>query len=581
MKVGSAKTFNQLGCLLFNQILRLLVGGLLGIVCVSNSGWRGVSSAHAVEVEVAQSHLDVLEQQAIAPVKLEEITDSDFDPIVSIDTSGSEFGGAEPLVDAVEAAPLAQVTSVSQLSDVSPTDWAFQALQSLVERYGCIAGYPDATYRGNRSLSRYEFAAGLNACMDRINELVTASTENFVGQTDLDVLQKLQAEFASELSVLRGRVDMLEAQTATLESQQFSTTTKLTGEAIFAIAASNPKETLAPQTQFGEQATFSERIRLDLDTSFTGKDLLRATLLTGNVQGNSGMAFLNYGGYSDNQFALRDLWYTFPVGDRLRFMIGASDTSFDDFAELYSPYFAYVGSGALTFFGAYNYAVYPFSADQLLAGNLQLSKTVSVDFGYFTNQPNLPTAKDGLFNGDFGTSIQLNLKPTSSWNLGLIYTYTFQPGKDVTLVDTVGSATADNPFQTATAAHRFGVMTNWNVTPKINIGGWVGYINAEAQASVREGDNADILTWAATLALLDVGNQGSILGLVVGMPPKATRVEGGLADPDTSILLEASYRYRLTDNILITPGVFAILNPDHDRRNSDIWAGILRTTFFF
>jgi len=55
-----------------------------------------------------------------------------------------------------------QVTSVSQFSDVQPTDWAFQALQSLVERYGCIAGYPNATYRGNRALTRYEFAAGLN-----------------------------------------------------------------------------------------------------------------------------------------------------------------------------------------------------------------------------------------------------------------------------------------------------------------------------------------------------------------------------------------------------------------------------------
>jgi len=50
---------------------------------------------------------------------------------------------------------LEQVTSVSQLSDVQPTDWAFQALQSLVERYGCIAGYPDGTYRGNRALTRY------------------------------------------------------------------------------------------------------------------------------------------------------------------------------------------------------------------------------------------------------------------------------------------------------------------------------------------------------------------------------------------------------------------------------------------
>ncbi|HEY9301337.1 MAG TPA: iron uptake porin, partial [Phormidium sp.] len=60
--------------------------------------------------------------------------------------------------DAIE-----QVTSVSQLSDVQPTDWAFQALQSLVERYGCIEGYPDRTYRGNRAITRYEFAAGLNA----------------------------------------------------------------------------------------------------------------------------------------------------------------------------------------------------------------------------------------------------------------------------------------------------------------------------------------------------------------------------------------------------------------------------------
>src|SRR4028119_1759412 len=68
---------------------------------------------------------------------------------------------------------LGQVTSVSQFSDVQPTDWAFQALQSLVERYGCIAGYPDGTYRGNRALTRYEFAAGVNACLDRVNELIT------------------------------------------------------------------------------------------------------------------------------------------------------------------------------------------------------------------------------------------------------------------------------------------------------------------------------------------------------------------------------------------------------------------------
>ncbi|MGB5713183.1 MAG: iron uptake porin, partial [Waterburya sp.] len=57
-----------------------------------------------------------------------------------------------------------QVTNVNQLRDVSPTDWAYEALRSLVDRYGCIVGFPNQTYRGNQALSRYEFAAGLNSC---------------------------------------------------------------------------------------------------------------------------------------------------------------------------------------------------------------------------------------------------------------------------------------------------------------------------------------------------------------------------------------------------------------------------------
>ncbi|MEB3163391.1 MAG: S-layer homology domain-containing protein, partial [Prochlorothrix sp.] len=43
---------------------------------------------------------------------------------------------------------LGQLRSVNQLSDVRPTDWAYQAVRSLVERYNCVAGYPDGTFRG-------------------------------------------------------------------------------------------------------------------------------------------------------------------------------------------------------------------------------------------------------------------------------------------------------------------------------------------------------------------------------------------------------------------------------------------------
>ena len=119
-----------------------------------------------------------------------------------------------------------QVTSVSQLSDVQPTDWAFQALQSLVERYGCIAGYPDGTFKGNRAATRYELAAALNACLDQISD-------RFAIKEDLATVKALQEEFKTELATLKGRVDGLEARTKTLEAQQFSTTTKLSGIAVF------------------------------------------------------------------------------------------------------------------------------------------------------------------------------------------------------------------------------------------------------------------------------------------------------------------------------------------------------------
>ncbi|MDE5095026.1 MAG: iron uptake porin, partial [Trichodesmium sp. St11_bin5] len=165
-----------------------------------------------------------------------------------------------------------QVTSVSQLSDVQPTDWAFQALQSLVERYGCIVGYPDGTYRGNRALTRFEFAAGVNACLDRVMELLQAAIEDTVSREDLAILQRLQEEFSAELAILRGRVDALEARAAELEANQFSTTTKLRGEVIFALV-----DNFEDQGKYGafgdtiqdeDQTVFQYRVRLNFNTSF-------------------------------------------------------------------------------------------------------------------------------------------------------------------------------------------------------------------------------------------------------------------------------------------------------------------------
>ncbi|MEO1520670.1 MAG: iron uptake porin, partial [Cyanobacteria bacterium J06633_2] len=175
--------------------------------------------------------------------------------------------------------PLNQITSVSQLTDVQPTDWAFQSLQAVVEHYGCIAGYPDGTYRGDRPLSRYEFAAGLNACLDRVNEMIAAGLADTPSQEELAVLQRLQEEFAAELALLRGQIDTLEARAATVEANQFSSATKLRGEISFSVNSLFGDERADGSGEaLDDNVTFNSRVRLNFDTSFTGTDLFRVRL---------------------------------------------------------------------------------------------------------------------------------------------------------------------------------------------------------------------------------------------------------------------------------------------------------------
>jgi hypothetical protein len=111
---------------------------------------------------------------------------------------------------------LAQSTSIAELSDILPDDWAFQALQNIVENYGCLRGYGDRTFQGQRSLTRFEFAAGLNACLDVMAEL---ASQIGVTPEDLATLTRLQEEFQSELRVLDTRITTLEAKTATLQTR--------------------------------------------------------------------------------------------------------------------------------------------------------------------------------------------------------------------------------------------------------------------------------------------------------------------------------------------------------------------------
>jgi hypothetical protein len=479
---------------------------------------------------------------------------------------------------------MAQVTSVSQLSDVKPTDWAFQALQSLVERYGCIVGYPNKTYRGNQALSRYEFAAGLNACMDRINELIAAGTANLVKKEDLLAVQKLQEQFAAELATLRGRVDALDVRTATLEKQQFSTITKLTGEVIFTLADT-----------FGDRAggntnntntIFGDRVRLYLDSSFSGKDNLHIGLQANNITSFQGgltgtrMTRLGYDGSNNNSLGLFELSYSFPVGDKLNVTASAYGIELYDLLTTLSP-LSSSGSGALSRFGRFNPIYRTTTNGTALVFNYKLTNTLNFEAAYQAGDSSWdPSAKNGLFDGRYKALGQFIFRPSKALSLGLTYAHAYYPSTDVSISGATGSEFAIAPFgPRPTSADEVSGQVQYKLSPTVFVGGWFGAFFAKDEIS---GQGATILTGSGYVALRDLGKKGSLAALLVGVPPKVTSNDNAArADRNTSIHVEALYRYPVTDHLAITPGAFVIFDPEHNSNNATQVVGVIRATFKF
>ncbi|AUT02713.1 hypothetical protein CLI64_21215 [Nostoc sp. CENA543] len=493
---------------------------------------------------------------------------------------------------------MGQVTSVSQFSDVQPTDWAFQALQSLVERYGCIAGYPNGTYRGNRALTRYEFAAGLNACLDRVNELIATATADLVTKEDLATLQRLQEEFSAELATLRGRVDALEARTAELEANQFSTTTKLSGEVIFAGSQVFGDERADNGQDLQSNTTFSNRVRLTLNTSFTGKDRLQTRLNAGNIVSNStvtgtNMTRLGFDGDNSNGVVIDKLNYSFNLTDAIKVKVDATGAELNENVNVFHPDFASSGRGALSRYGRFSPIYRQGFGGAGLTVNFDNGGPLTLSAAYLAPRSNNPNDGNGAFDGTNTFFGQLAFKPSKALNLGFAYAHTYQNRfSTVNLFNSTGSVFANNPLSAANnnyaiTSNNYGVQATFQPSSKFTVGGWAGYTVATAESGSNRGRNAEIWYWAASLALKDFGREGNTLGLIFGQPPKVTDNEFIGAnntrreDSDNSYHLEGIYKIQLTDNIQITPGLLVIFNPEHRDDRDAIYVGTIRTTFSF
>jgi len=454
--------------------------------------------------------------------------------------------------------PMSQVTAISQLSDVRPTDWAFTALQSLVERYNCIAGYPDRTYRGNRAMTRYEFAAGLNACLDKINEIIASGLADKVSKDDLAAIQKLQEEFAAELATLRGRVDTLEGKVATLEAQQFSTTTKLEGQAIFAISGATDQNTV-----------IAARSRLNLNTSFTGNDLLLTRLDSGNASA-SPTPFLDYA-TAGSGVTLATLRYDFKIGKEFSVSVGPVMNAFDlldtnsyanneavDFSNTFflnNQLLLPVAAGG-GIFAKYNPNQGPFYISALYYGGNASEAT-----------PGIVNPTGGLFGENNQLTVELGYVPTDKegnipFALKLQYTRA-----------TLDGATGYSPLiGVPSTLDAFGANLEWTFAKGAALFGRFGVGTVRDNTGVIP--SVSPIYWSVGFAFPNLFKKGALAGIGVGQP------EANLATPATQTNLELFYNYPVSDNITITPDIQFIFNPGNTTANT-IFVGTLRTVFSF
>jgi hypothetical protein len=499
-----------------------------------------------------------------------------------------------------------QVTSVSQLSDVQPTDWAFQALQSLVERYGCIAGYPDGTFRGNRAATRYELAAALNACLDQISD-------RFATKEDLETVKALQEEFKAELATLKGRVDGLEARTATLEAQQFSTTTKLTGIAVFSASYGDKigsrtyidPETNAPGLT-DTRATAIASVQLNFNTSFVGSDLLQTTVFVGNTgqdlftAANIGASPTNptstaqsifvpgqyyWTGYPSS-VGLYRLAYTFKPTKDLSVTVGPLFYA-TDIVDLNS----YTGpsNGFSSWFFINNPQINPYQVN--FFGGAGAGINWQINGGpfafravYIASSPFNSVANEfggGLFGDPYQGTAELEYANKFGADKKNGYAVRLQYTNSATsdISQNAGGINAELTLG------RFGLFARYGIAGAHSYGGATPLPYDDQLI----GTDQKFLSqsWMVGAGVNDLFIPGSLLALAGGQPfindlgSGTSAASGARINDTTQTNLEAFYRFPINDNISITPDVMVIFNPNNSSSTPTLIQGVMRVTFSF
>lgn len=478
-------------------------------------------------------------------------------------------------------------TSVSQLADVQPSDWEFQALRSLSQRYDIIADYPDSTYRGDRAITRYEFAVALNALLTRFERSSDTKATAQISSDDLATLKRLQQEYATELATLNSRLDPLEVRVANLKANQFSPTTKLSGQTIFAFNGGgfSGKRLFDPTGKIiardDPNTTLLYRTALDFNTSFSGQDLLKVRLDTGSngsTDNAAGVLEPNFGSVLDfsvkplrnSEFGIGRLYYTFnPVKD-VQVSLGTAivPTDFVDRNRYANLNYSDFSTQALL----NNYILFPINNQSSGAAiawtpnNTLTLRAIYVaadaanpsDRGQVEGLSPLTTllypsegGNRGIFGDPHQGTVELEYAPSQAFALRLQYS---------------GGNLFDRRFDV------FGANFELAVTRRLGIFGRYGYGSYNDTAFKDIEPNY----WMAGVSLRNLFVPGAVAGIAAGQP----FIESAVGNA-TQTNFEAFYNFPISESFGITPLVQVITHPANQADNSTIMTGTLRTVFSF
>lgn len=461
-----------------------------------------------------------------------------------------------------------QVSTISQFADVRPGDWAYQALALLSERHGCMAGYPDGRFSGGGAITRYEAAALLNACLDRITE-----------QTD--ALRRLLKEFERELSVLKGQVDGVEARVGELEATRFSTTTKLSGQATYvlggnAFGGSAAELTRIRAEDFGA-VSLNYDLQLSIDTSFAGRDLLRLILRAGNFSsltnsfGGGGPSRLSQlevafqenlddpDGLGRDFLSIDRLFYQWPMGD-FTLTVGTRVGQEDMLAIWPSVYPSETVLDVLTLGGApaaYNKNLAPGAGLWWRRNGFAASASYIAANG---NEGNPETGGIGTSNSGSTGTVQAGYS-ASNWGITAIWNYIQNGSNVINYATDFTLISFSNPGDTTA----LGLSGYWQplkpgLIPSISLG-WGLNSTRYGPSVAADGLVATSQSWSIGLEWKDLLQTGNALGMAVGQPTFATRLYGDTSPEDGNYVWEGWYRLQLTDAISVTPAIFYLSRP--------------------